>query len=351
MTSAVHPSPVLLTEEQLEEALSRPPPGLVEAFRAVEGDLLGDLLILGAGGKMGPSLARMAARAVRLAGGRSRVVAASRFSNGTLRPGLEAAQVETIACDLFDREALARLPRCRNVIYMPARKFGSAGAEWDTWATNAYLPGQVASEFPEARMVAFSTGNVYPLWPVDTGGPDEGAPTGPVGEYAQSCLGRERVLEHFCRRNGTPMVFLRLNYAVELRYGVLADLATRIWTGQPIDLTTGHVNVIWQGDANAYALHALALCASPPAVLNVTGPMVRVRDLAEALGARLGRAPSFTGSEQATALLSDPARCHALYGAPSVPLEVMLGWVAEWVRQGGATLGKPTRFEVRDGRF
>jgi nucleoside-diphosphate-sugar epimerase len=349
MTTALDPSATpILDEDQLEERLSLPPAALIEAF----GKLEGDLLVLGAGGKMGPSLARMAARAAREAGGKSRVIAVSRFSAGGLRARLEGWGVETVACDLFDHEALARLPRCRNVVYMPARKFGSAGAAWETWATNAYLPGEVASRFPEARIVAFSTGNVYPFWPiVDSAGPDEGAAPGPVGEYAQSCLGRERVFEHFSRRNGTPVVLLRLNYAVELRYGVLADLAARIATGQPIDLATGYANVIWQGDANAYALRALALCASPPLVLNVTGPVVAVRALAERLGARLGRAPSFTGVEQPTALLSNPARCQALLGPPSVPLEDMISWVADWVRQGGATLGKPTKFDVRDGRF
>jgi nucleoside-diphosphate-sugar epimerase len=279
-----------------------------------------------------------------------RVLAVSRFSDGGAREKLEGWGVETIACDLLAPGALDRLPRCPNVVYMPARKFGSTGAECETWATNTYLAGEAARAFPGARMVAFSTGNVYPLWPVDGEGPDETAPTGPIGEYAQSCLGRERVLEHFSRRDGTPMALLRLNYAVELRYGVLADLAGKIADGTPIDLGMGHVNLIWQGDANAVALLAFELCASPPAVLNVTGPLVRVRDLASRLGALMNRQPRLTGSEQPTALISNAARSRALH-PPTVDLETMLAWVAHWVSQGGSTLGKPTKFEVRDGRF
>jgi len=330
----------ITSDDQLDELLSRPPPALVASFARLDGDLL----VLGAGGKMGPSLARMAARAGK------RVIAASRFSDAALRQRLEGWGVETIACDLLEPGALARLPRCPNVVYMAARKFGSSGAEWETWATNAYLPGEAARVFAGSRIVAFSTGNVYPLWPVDSEGPDEGAPLGPVGEYAQSCLGRERVLEHFSRRDGTKVVLLRLNYAVELRYGVLVDLAGRIAAGTPVDLGMGHVNVIWQGDANAVALQAFELCASPPAVLNVSGPVVRVRELAERLGQLLGRAPQLTGVEQPTALLSNAARCRERYG-PFVDLDAILAWVAHWVGRGGSSLGKPTKFEVRDGRF
>jgi nucleoside-diphosphate-sugar epimerase len=329
----------ITTEEQLEDLLSAPPPAVVEALQGI------DLLVLGAGGKMGPSLARMAARAG------CQVVAASRFTDAPVRQRLEQAGIETVTCDLLAPGALARLPRCRNVVYMPARKFGSTGAEGETWATNTYLAGEVARTFPDARLLAFSTGNVYPWWPVASAGPSEEAPPGPVGEYAQSCLGRERLFEYFSRRNGTPVTLLRLNYAVELRYGVLVDLATRLMAGDPIDLGTGHANVIWQGDATAYALLALGLCASPPAVLNVTGPLVRIREVAERLGELMGRRPAFTGAERPEALISNPARCHALFGPPRVSLEVMLGWVAHWVSHGGASWGKPTRFEVRDGRF
>jgi nucleoside-diphosphate-sugar epimerase len=331
---------MITTEDQLDDLLSAPPPAVGEALARVDGDVL----VLGAGGKMGPGLARMAARAGK------RVVGVSRFSDAALRRRLEGWGVATIACDLLEPGALARLPRCANVVYMPARKFGSAGAEWETWATNTFLAGEAARAFAGARIVAFSTGNVYPLWPVDSEGPAEDAPLGPVGEYAQSCLGRERLLEHFSRRDGTRMTLLRLNYAVELRYGVLADLARKIAAGLPIDLSMGHVNVIWQGDANAVALRALELVASPPAVLNVTGPLVRVRELAERLGQRLGKTPTFTGVEQATALISNAARCRALFG-PFLDLDTILEWVAHWVSHGGRSLGKPTKFETRDGRF
>jgi nucleoside-diphosphate-sugar epimerase len=224
--------PSITSEADLEERLSRPPPAVVETFRR----LAGDVLILGAGGKMGPSLARMAARANAAAGTGARVVAVSRFGDEAARRRLEEAGITTVACDLLEPGALARLPRCPNVVYMPARKFGSwgsSGAAAETWATNAYLPGVVAAAFPAARIVAFSTGNVYPLWPVTRPGPDEDVAPGPVGEYAQSCLGRERVFEHASRRQGTPVVLLRLNYAVELRYGVLVDLALKIHTAWP----------------------------------------------------------------------------------------------------------------------
>src|SRR5688572_21221538 len=252
------------TEDDLDERLSRPPPALVEAFRG----LGGDLLVLGAGGKMGPSLSRMAERAAREAGTAMRVVAASRFSDQALRQRMEGWGIETVVCDLLEPGALDRLPRCQNVVYMPARKFGSAGAEWETWATNTFLAGQAARAFAGARLVAFSTGNVYPLWPADSEGPDESSPPGPIGEYAQSCLGRERVLEYWSRRDGTPTAIIRLNYAVELRSGVLVDLARLIAAGEPIDLAMGYVNVIWQADASARALMALGHCAVPPLVLN-----------------------------------------------------------------------------------
>lgn len=330
----------ITSDDQIDELLSRPPP----AVTALLARLDGDLLVLGAGGKMGPTLARMAARAGK------RVVAVSRFGDPALRARLEVWGIETVACDLLAPGALDRLPRCRNVVYMAGRKFGSSGAAWETWATNVHLAGEAARAFAGSRFVAFSTGNVYPLWPVDGEGPDEASPPGPIGEYAQSCLGRERVLEHFSRRDGTPMALLRLNYAVELRYGVLVDLARKIAAGTPIELSMGHVNLIWQGDANAVALLALELVAVPPFVLNVSGPIVRVRDLAERLGVLLGREPRLTGTEQPTALVTNATRCRALH-TPTVDLDAMLAWVAAWISHGGGTLGKPTKFEVRDGQF
>lgn len=316
------------------------------------GVLPGDVMLLGAGGKMGPSLARLARRASDQAGNRRRVIAVARFSEVGLQAVLEAGGIETIACDLFNREQVAALPDAPNLIYLAGQKFGTTGDEARTWAVNAVLPAIVAERFPGARIVAFSTGNVYPLWPVDSEGPTEADPVGPVGEYAQSALARERVLEFYSGRNGTPMVLLRLNYAIEPRYGVLRDIADRVRAGTAVSLAMGRVNLIWQRDANAIALRALAQCASPPLVLNVTGrPAHAVRALAIELGARWGREPRFEGAEADSALLSNAARCEALFGAPETGLAEMIDRVAQWVEQGGRSLGKPTHFEARDGRF
>ncbi len=333
---------------QLEELLSTPGPELVaEAARWEDG-----LLVLGAGGKMGPTLCRMAARALAAAGRSQRVVAVSRFSDPQARAALEAAGVQTISCDLLDPQAVASLPDCRHIVFMAGRKFGSTGAEAATWATNAYLPGLLAARFPHARWVVFSSGNVYPLVPVLSGGCTEADPPAPVGEYAQSVLGRERIFEHFSRTLGTPVTLIRLNYAVELRYGVLVDVAQAVAAGEEVDVTMGHVNVLWQRDANEYALRAFSLCQSPPAILNVTGPeTVSVRWVAEELGRRLGRAPRIVGQEAPTALLNNAARCFRLFGYPRTTLGEMLDLVADWVGRGGVTHGKPTHFQTRDGRF
>ena len=338
---------LIRSEEELDERLSRPPPELVTAMAALEGDLL----VLGAGGKMGPNLSRMAVRAAREAGRNRRVVAVSRFSDPAVRERMEGWGIETVACDLLEPGALDRLPRLPNVVYMPARKFGSTGGEWETWATNTFLAGLAAHAFAGARITAFSTGNVYPLWPADSEGPDETSPTGPIGEYAQSCLGRERVFEYWSRRERTPVTLIRLNYAVELRSGVLCDLARMVAAEEPIDLSMGFVNVIWQAEANARVLMALAHASVPPLVLNLTGDKFRIRDAAVRLGQLMGRTPRFGGEEQPTALLSNAARCRALFGPPQASLEQLLAWTAHWVASGGRTLGKPTRFQVRDGRF
>jgi nucleoside-diphosphate-sugar epimerase len=249
----------------------------------------------------------------------------------------------------FDR--WGELPTCENVLYLPARKFGSAGAEADTWATNTFLAGQAALRFRGARIVAFSTGNVYPLTEVSSGGPRESAPTAPVGEYAQSCLGRERMFEYFSRRHGTPSALIRLNYAVELRYGVLLDIVLKVAMGEPIDLRMGHCNLIWQGDASAHALQAFGQCASPPLILNVAGPLASVREIATKAGMLLGRAPVFQGSELPTALIANAELCRQLFGAPSVDLDTLIDWTVGWVRGGFPVLGKPTHFQVRDGRY
>ena len=335
-------------EAALEELLSRPTPAVVASLSEVPGDIL----ILGAGGKMGPSLARLAHRASQAAGVCRKVIAIARFSSAGLRAALESDGVETIEGDLFDREGLRRLPDAPNLIYMVGQKFGTTGEEARTWAVNAYLPGVVAQRFPSSRVVAFSTGNVYPLSPGDGPGPGENDPVGPIGEYAESALARERVLEFFSRTNATPMALLRLNYAVEPRYGVLRDIADRVWAGEPVDLAMGMVNVIWQRDANAVALRALAHCAVPPLVLNVTGrPAVSVRWIAEEFGQRWGRVPEFTGDEGVTALLSNAARMEAMFGAPEVGIEQMIDVVGEWVERGGRSLGKPTHFGEREGKY
>jgi nucleoside-diphosphate-sugar epimerase len=309
-------------------------------------------MLLGAGGKMGPSLARLARRASDQAGTRRRVIAVARFSEAGLQSRLEADGIETIAADLFDRDQVAALPEVPNLVYLAGQKFGTTGEEARTWAVNAVLPGIVAERFPRARMVAFSTGNVYPHWPMDSDGPAETDPVGPVGEYAQSALARERVLEFYSRRNQTRMALLRLNYAIEPRYGVLRDIADRVRAGVPVSLAMGRVNLIWQRDANAIALRALAHSASPPLVLNVTGkPSLRVRWLAEELGRRWVMEPVFEGREGDLALLSNAAQCEALFGAPETGVQEMIDRVAEWVELGGRSLGKPTHFEKRDGKF
>ena len=334
--------------QQLEDLLSEPSAADARAMAEMEGDLI----ILGVAGKMGPSLARRARRACELADVKKRITGVARFSEPGVREELEAAGIETVAADLLAPRALTNLPDASNVLYMAARKFGSTGAEHLTWAMNAMLPALVAERYPAARIVAFSTGNVYPLVPVAGGGATEEVYPAPVGEYAQSALGRERIFEFFSRRNQTPMVMLRLNYAIDLRYGVLLDIGQKVFERRPVDLAMGHVNVIWQGDANSVALRSFALCQSPPAVLNVTGPeTVAVRWIAEEFGKRFGVVPIVRGTEAETALLSDATRSHQLFGRPSVTIEQMLEWVADWIRMGGATLAKPTHFETRDGRF
>ncbi|MEO8138298.1 MAG: NAD-dependent epimerase/dehydratase family protein [Gemmatimonadota bacterium] len=334
-----------MNEVELDERLSRPTQGVLEVLR----QLPGDLLILGAGGKMGPTLALMARRAL---DPRHRVLAVSRFSDERLRNRLEAAGITTITADLLDAAALTQLPDAPNLIFMAGQKFGTHSAPHVTWAMNAIVPALVAERFAGRRTVVFSTGNVYPLTPVSSGGPTESHPVGPLGEYAMSCLARERIFEHAAAKYGTPVAIVRLNYAIDLRYGVLVDIARRVRAGEPVALTMGHVNVIWQGDANARALQCLALAAAPAAVLNVTGgETISVRWLAKRFGERFGVAPRFTGVEAGDALLSDASRSIELFGPPSVGLEPMIGWVAEWLEQGGPLLAKPTRFEEREGRF
>ena len=334
---------------ELEERLSRPTEADASAMAALDGDLL----ILGVGGKMGPSLARLARRAGDMAGTRKRIVAVARFSNADLPDELSAQGIETIACDLLEPGALHRLPEIPNVIFMAARKFDTAGAEHLTWAMNTYLPGLVAERYRNSRIVTFSTGNVYPLRSVSQGGAVESTSVAPVGEYAQSALGRERMFEYGSGRWQTRVAILRLNYAVELRYGVLVDIGRAVFEHRPISLSMPWVTVIWQRDANSWCLRSFAHCQSPPFVLNITGPeTLSVREVAMEFGRYFGVEPIFLpDGDGSTALLSDASHARALFGCPTVTPAEAIGWIADWIRQGGATLNKPTHFQARDGKF
>ena len=301
---------------------------------------------------MGPSLALMARRASELAGIRRRIIGVARFSSAGLEAVLQRYGIETIHCGLLDEAAVQQLPEARNVLYLAGMKFGATGQESLTWAMNTHLPAIVCRKFARSRIVAFSTGNVYGLVPATGGGSLETDVPGPVGEYAMSCLGRERVFEHFSRSRGTRVGLVRLNYACDLRYGVVVDLAQKVLAGAPVDLGMSWFNTIWQGDANRIALECLPLASSPPFVVNVTGlEMMSVRELAEWFGERFGKRVQFTGNERADALLSNTSRMHETFAAPEVSLDQMREWVAQWIEEGGPLLGKATKFEARDGRF
>jgi nucleoside-diphosphate-sugar epimerase len=342
------PPAAIADTDQLDDLLSEPTTLAVETL----GRLDGDLLLLGVAGKMGPTLARMARRASDAAGVRRRVIGVARFSNPDHEAWLRRHGVETVRCDLLDPAQLERLPDAANVVFMTGMKFGSVGQEALTWAMNCHLPALVAQRFRGSRLVAFSTGNVYGLSPVALGGSLESDALSPVGEYAMSCVGRERMFEYFSRALGTPMAILRLNYATEMRYGVLVDVALRVWAGEPVPLAMGHLNALWQGDANAMALSALARVASPPLVVNLAGPeTLSVRRLGEEFGRLLGKGVTFDGTEAPDALLSNGQLGHQMFGYPRVAVRQMMSWVAEWVRRGGPTLDRPTHFESRDGRF
>ena len=332
----------------LDELLSTPRRETVDALRACPGDIL----ILGAGGKMGPTLSRMAARAAEELGDGRRVIAVSRFSSSAAEQSLRDAGVQTVRCDLLDRDAVAQLPDAPNVVFMAGQKFGTSDAPSATWAMNTVVPAICAERYRDARIVAFSTGNVYSLTPVQAGGARETDPVGPVGEYAASALGRERILEHYAARMGTRVALVRLNYAIDLRYGVLADIALKVWRGEPVSVDMGYVNVIWQGDANRVAIECLPFAASPPFVVNVTGlEILSVRDVAQRFAERFGRSPAFDGHERADALLSNTDRMRAHFAAPEVTIDVMVGWIADWISRGAPMLGKPTHFEERTGKF
>jgi hypothetical protein len=310
------------------------------------------MIVLGIGGKIGPSLARMARRASDAAGVRRRIIGVARFSTPELQTQLQAQGIDTIRCELLDGEQLAALPDVPNVLYLAAMKFGSTGQEAATWARNVYLPGRICEKYRHSRIVAYSTGNVYPLTPAERGGSVESDPLGPVGDYAMSCLGRERIFTYFSQTMGIPVALVRLNYACELRYGVLVDVAQKIMAGEPIDVTMGYLNTIWQGDNNAMTLQAFGQAASPPLTVNVTGPeTLSVRRVAQQIGELLERPVRCVGNEAPDALLSNANLAYRLFGRPKLSTSQMIRWIADWCRRGGVTLNKATHFEVRNGRF
>jgi hypothetical protein len=334
--------------ELLEQELLKPSAALISDICDIEGDII----LLGVAGKMGPTMAKVAKQAVDLAGLNKRIIGVSRFSDAAMQAELEAAGIETIAADLLNERHLAALPEAANVLYLAGNKFGTTGKEAFTWAMNAYLPGRVAERYRDSRLVAFSTGNVLPFTPATVGGLSEDTPVAPVGEYGQSCLGRERIFQYFAEKNQTPTLINRLNYAVELRSGVLLELAKAVQEQRPVDLATGSVNVIWQGDANEIAIRALRHCEVPAKILNVTGPeTLSVRWLATQFGLLLDREPVFINEEQSTSLLSNASEAHRLFGYPRVTLRQMLELIAGWVKEGGRTLNKPTHFQERNGKF
>lgn len=328
----------------LDELLCRPSQALIDDLNKVDGDIM----ILGVAGKMGPTLAGLAKAALP----DRRIIGVARFSETSAKAWLEARGIETLSCDLLDEAAIRRLPKASNVIFMAGRKFGAEGDLSLTWAMNAHVPALVAQAFAGSRIVAFSTGCVYPFVPVSGKGADETVPPNPPGEYAQSCVGRERMFEYFSRKFKTPGRLFRLNYAIDMRYGVLHDIATKIVRDQPIDVSLGHVNFIWQGDASAQALRCLAYCDTPTSPINVSGPeILAVRDLAARLGARLGRKPIIVGKEEPTAWITDTSQAVSLFGRPIVDSEKLIDWTADWIARSMPSLGKPTKYEVRDGRY
>lgn len=333
---------------QLEQELLKPSDRLIADMYRIEGDIM----LLGVGGKMGPSMAKLAKLAVEQAGIKKRIIGVSRFSDAAAREELEAAGIETISADLLNENDLAALPDAANIIYLAGTKFGTTGKEAFTWAMNAYLPGRVAERFKKSRIVVFSTGNVYPFTTVTSGGLSEDHPVAPVGEYGQSCLGRERIFQYFAEKNGTPTLIYRLNYAIDLRYGVLLELAKSVNEGRPIDLTTGNVNVIWQGDANEVAIRSLLHCSTPAKLLNVTGPeTLSVKWLAEQFGVLLNKQPLFENEIQPTALLNNASEAHRLFGYPRVTIREMMDMTVSWLQGGGKISNKPTHFQERKGQF
>ena len=339
---------IIQTEEELDELLTRPRPELVQFIQ----ELRGPLTILGAGGKMGPTLALLARRAANLAGNNLEIRAVSRFADPRVRDWLEKRGVSTLACDLLERRAVSQLPDSENVLYLVGLKFGTAQNPAQTWAINTLVPAHILEQYQTARIVALSTGNVYPFTSVARGSSVESDPLTPLGEYGNAAVARERLFEFFSQRNGTRVALLRLFYAVELRYGVLRDLADRIWAGQPVELTNRSFNCIWQGDANEMVIRSLALTSSPASTFNLTSSETFcIRTTATRLGELLNRPVSFAGQESETCLIGNPSKLCDKLGTPATDIETMLRWTAAWVKQGGRSFGKPTHFETRDGNY
>jgi nucleoside-diphosphate-sugar epimerase len=336
------------TIEELQRELTTPSDRLIEDVSRLEGDIV----VLGVGGKVGPSVAGLAANAIKAAGVDKTVYGVARFSDRDVAEELRAAGVTPVPADLTSDKELAALPDAANVIFMAGHKFGTVGNEHFTWMMNSYLPGRVAQRYRDSSIVAFSTLLVYPMAPVTGGGSREVDPLGPHGEYAASCVGRERVFEHFARQNNTRLALFRLGYAIETRYGVLQEIAQAVKDRTPIDLRMGHASVIWQGDAAEYAIRSLHLASSPPVAVNATGPeTVSIRRLAQLFGERLGTEPVFEHAEKDSAYVLDGTLAHETFGYPRVPLGTMVDWVSDWVSVGGPTAGKPTRFQERTGQF
>ncbi len=343
MTTTMLPE-VVKTVEELDELLSRPYPALIESMKTLDGDIM----ILGAGGKVGPTIAMMAQRAIAAAGVKKDIYAVDLFP----MPKLEALGIKTFTCDMMNLDAVAALPQVKNIVYMIGRKFGSTGQEYLTWSTNVIVPYHAARAFLNSRIVAFSTGCVYPLLHESTGGATEAVPPEPVGEYAQSCLGRERMFDYYSEEKGEKVVHFRLNYAIDLRYGVLWDVASKVWSGEPVDITTNYANVIWQGDCSNIVLQCFNLAASPAAILNVTGSeIIRIDETARQFGKLMGKPVQLKGQPNGIAYLNNAAKMVELFGQPQVSVDTMIKWIASWVMQGGENLGKPTHFETQDGKY
>lgn len=335
-------------ENELEHLLSEPHPEVIDLMRRLDGDIM----LLGVAGKVGPSLARLALRACEAAGVHKRVIGVARFSDPAQKAALEADGVETIVCDLSDAAQVAALPQVKNIIFLAGRKFGDVGSEPLTWIMNVIVPANVGQTFKDSRIIAYSTGCVYELLPAEASGSVETDPPAPVGEYANSCLGRERMFEYYSQKYGNPVLQFRLNYAVDLRYGVLPDIARAVWEDRPVNLAVPAFNCIWQGDNNNRTLLCLEHAASPAAIMNITGPeKLYTRDVAEEFGRLFDKPVSFIGEPGDRMFLNDASRSMELFGPPKVSAEELVRLCADWIRGGGRDLNKPTHFQVTDGQF